>query len=64
MLARSPVPPEDPMSEVPYVTITADTHAGAAIDAYRAYLDPGERDDHGAIEPGNNELKVLYERDS
>jgi predicted TIM-barrel fold metal-dependent hydrolase len=24
----------------PYVTITADTHAGAAIDAYRTYLDP------------------------
>jgi predicted TIM-barrel fold metal-dependent hydrolase len=32
----------------PYVCITADTHAGAAIDAYREYLDPryrGEFDD-------------------
>jgi len=27
----------------PYVVITADTHAGAAIDAYRDYLDPSER---------------------
>ena len=24
----------------PYVTITADTHAGASVDAYRDYLDP------------------------
>jgi predicted TIM-barrel fold metal-dependent hydrolase len=32
----------------PYITITADTHAGAAIDAYRAYLDPGYRDDFDA----------------
>ena len=30
------------MSSEPYITITADTHAGASIDAYRAYLDPGE----------------------
>ena len=30
-------------TESPYVVITADTHAGAAIDAYREYLDPGER---------------------
>jgi predicted TIM-barrel fold metal-dependent hydrolase len=29
----------------PYITITADTHAGAAIDAYREYLEPGERAD-------------------
>ena len=27
----------------PYVVITADTHAGAAIDTYREYLEPGER---------------------
>ena len=26
-----------------YVTITADTHAGASIDAYRAYLEPKDR---------------------
>jgi predicted TIM-barrel fold metal-dependent hydrolase len=32
----------------PYVTITADTHAGASLDAYRDYLDPGERDDFDA----------------
>ncbi len=31
------------MSSEPYVTITADTHAGASIDAYRAYLDPDQR---------------------
>ena len=34
-----------PPSSIPYVTITADTHAGAAIDAYREYLDPKERSD-------------------
>ena len=28
----------------PYITITADTHAGAAIDAYRDYLDPSWRE--------------------
>ena len=28
------------MSNAPYVLITADTHAGASIDAYREYLDP------------------------
>jgi predicted TIM-barrel fold metal-dependent hydrolase len=28
----------------PYIAITADTHAGAAIDAYRDYLDPNWRD--------------------
>jgi predicted TIM-barrel fold metal-dependent hydrolase len=32
----------------PYVCITADTHAGAAIDAYREYLDPAYRDDFDA----------------
>lgn len=32
----------------PYVVITADTHAGASIDAYRDYLDPGFRDDFDA----------------
>jgi predicted TIM-barrel fold metal-dependent hydrolase len=30
-------------SSRPYVTITADTHAGASIEAYREYLDPKER---------------------
>ena len=29
----------------PYVTISADTHAGASLEAYRAYLDPGRRDE-------------------
>jgi hypothetical protein len=24
----------------PYIVITADTHAGAPVDAYREYLDP------------------------
>lgn len=36
------------MSNDPYVVITADTHAGASLDAYREYLDPrwrGEFDD-------------------
>ncbi|HKJ23581.1 MAG TPA: amidohydrolase family protein, partial [Myxococcota bacterium] len=32
----------------PYVCITADTHAGASIDAYRDYLDPGYREDFDA----------------
>ncbi|MBM4385654.1 MAG: amidohydrolase family protein [Deltaproteobacteria bacterium] len=31
------------MSTQPYVVITADTHAGASIDAYREYLDPAWR---------------------
>jgi predicted TIM-barrel fold metal-dependent hydrolase len=35
-------------SQRPYVVITGDTHAGAAIDAYRDYLDPGSRDDFDA----------------
>jgi predicted TIM-barrel fold metal-dependent hydrolase len=29
----------------PYVTITADTHAGASLETYRTYLDPGRRED-------------------
>lgn len=32
----------------PYVCITADTHAGAAVDTYREYLDPSYRDDFDA----------------
>ncbi len=32
----------------PYVTITADTHAGASIDVYREYLDPKWRDEFDA----------------
>ncbi len=32
----------------PYVVITADTHAGASIDAYRDYLDPAFRADFDA----------------
>ena len=32
----------------PYVCITGDTHAGAAIDTYRDYLDPAHRDDFDA----------------
>jgi len=28
----------------PYVVISADTHAGASIEAYRAYLDPAHRE--------------------
>ena len=35
-------------AERPYVTITADTHAGASIDMYREYLDPAYRDDFDA----------------
>ena len=31
-----------------YITITADTHAGAAIDSYREYLDPSWRADFDA----------------
>ena len=31
------------MTTEPYITITADTHAGAAVDAYRDYLDPADR---------------------
>jgi predicted TIM-barrel fold metal-dependent hydrolase len=37
-----------PRSSRPYVTISADTHAGAALESYRAYLDPGLRDDFDA----------------
>jgi predicted TIM-barrel fold metal-dependent hydrolase len=32
----------------PYIVITADTHAGAAIDAYREYLDRAWRDEFDA----------------
>jgi predicted TIM-barrel fold metal-dependent hydrolase len=35
-------------SNDPYVVITADTHAGAAVDVYREYLEPGLRDDFDA----------------
>jgi len=35
-------------SSRPYVTITGDTHAGAAVDTYRDYLDPKYRDDFDA----------------
>ncbi|MGH0028297.1 MAG: amidohydrolase family protein [Myxococcota bacterium] len=34
--------------EIPYITITGDTHGGAAIDTYRDYLDPQYRDDFDA----------------
>ena len=37
-----------PMSDDPYIVITADTHAGASIDAYREYLDPQYRADFDA----------------
>jgi predicted TIM-barrel fold metal-dependent hydrolase len=36
------------MSSDPYVVITADTHAGASIDAYREYLDPSFRGEFDA----------------
>jgi len=36
----------------PYVCITGDTHAGAAIDTYRDYLDPAHRDDFDAWRGG------------
>jgi predicted TIM-barrel fold metal-dependent hydrolase len=32
----------------PYITITADTHAGASVEMYREYLDPEFRDDFDA----------------
>ncbi len=35
--------PSDTQTGAPYIAITADTHAGAAIDAYREYLEPNER---------------------
>ena len=35
-------------ASAPYVTITADTHAGASIDGYREYLDPSERSEFDA----------------
>lgn len=36
------------MSNDPFIVITADTHAGASIDAYRDYLDPQYREDFDA----------------
>jgi predicted TIM-barrel fold metal-dependent hydrolase len=36
------------MSQEPYIFITADTHAGAPIDAYREYLDPQWRGEFDA----------------
>ncbi len=36
------------MNHDPYIVITADTHAGAAVDAYREYLDPEFRQDFDA----------------
>jgi predicted TIM-barrel fold metal-dependent hydrolase len=36
------------MSNEPYVVITADTHAGASLDAYREYLDPRWRGEFDA----------------
>ncbi len=36
------------MSDDPYIVITADTHAGASIEAYRDYLDPQYRADFDA----------------
>jgi predicted TIM-barrel fold metal-dependent hydrolase len=32
----------------PYITISADTHAGASLNAYREYLDPNYRDEFDA----------------
>ena len=36
------------MSNDPFIVITADTHAGASIDAYREYLDPQYQADFDA----------------
>jgi predicted TIM-barrel fold metal-dependent hydrolase len=36
------------MSNDPFIVITADTHAGASIDAYREYLDPQYKADFDA----------------
>ena len=36
----------------PYVTVTADTHAGASIEMYREFLDPGHREDFDAWRSG------------
>ncbi len=51
----SPIAPLLPWEETvstddarPYIVITADTHAGAAIDTYRDYLDPEDRGDFDA----------------
>jgi predicted TIM-barrel fold metal-dependent hydrolase len=40
------------MDSSPYICITSDTHAGAAIDAYRDYLDPPQRDEFDAWRSG------------
>jgi predicted TIM-barrel fold metal-dependent hydrolase len=40
------------MDSSPYICITSDTHAGAAIDAYRDYLDPPQRDEFDAWRGG------------
>ena len=34
----------DPMTDEPYILITADTHAGGSHAQYREYLDPQWRD--------------------
>lgn len=36
------------MSNAPFICITADAHAGAAIQTYRDYLDPGYREEFDA----------------
>src|SRR5688572_33398105 len=42
-------PPMDPATDPsPYICITSDTHAGAAIDTYGEYLDPAYRGDFTA----------------
>ena len=38
----------DPDPKRPYITISADTHAGAPLDVYRGYLDPSYRDEFDA----------------
>jgi predicted TIM-barrel fold metal-dependent hydrolase len=40
------------MSTSPYICITSDTHAGAAIDTYGEYLDPAYRSDFAAWRRG------------
>jgi len=45
--APEPVDEENAVAEAqePYIVITGDTHAGAAVDGYRDYLDPQWRED-------------------
>ncbi len=38
----------NPDPKRPYITISADTHAGAALDVYRDYLDPNYREEFDA----------------